>query len=95
MAGRAAEGADVLFVVGCESPTAQPSVAESMKSEFSLGLAGGLMYAVGLVSLQIPITAVAGVAETVTIRIRREIAVIAIENFNLRIRISRLNTGLL
>jgi hypothetical protein len=39
MAGRAV----VAFVVGLESPTAQPSVAESIKREFSCGFAGGLM----------------------------------------------------
>jgi hypothetical protein len=59
-----------------------------MKSEFSLGFAGGLMYAVGLVSLQMPITDDPGVAEAVTVRTRRETAIITIENLSLRIEIS-------
>jgi hypothetical protein len=59
-----------------------------MKREFSFGLAGGLMYAVGLVSLQMPITADPGVADAVTVRTRREIAIITIENFSLRIETS-------
>ena len=75
----------VTFCVGCESPTAHPSVDESIKSEFSFGLAGGLMYAVGFVSRQIPITPEPGVAETPTIRIRKEAAIIAIENLDLYI----------
>lgn len=78
----------VTFCVGCESPTAQPSVDESMKSEFSFGLAGGLMYAVGLVSRQIPIAPEPGLAETPTIRIKRDMAIIAIDSLDLNIWIS-------
>jgi len=71
-------------VEGLASPTAHPSVEDNMKTEFSGGFAGGLMYADGLMSLQAPSTPVSGAADTVSIT--RDIDSSMIEKFALRIK---------
>jgi hypothetical protein len=63
----------VALVVCRESPTAQPSVAESMYIEFSFGFAGGLMYEFGVMSLHTPITALSAETETANTRTERTI----------------------